>query len=117
MYDEASFAACDKRLNCSVLQGAMQGALAGARALASGVGPLIFAGLFALFTQSWSPFPYFPGGSSHFLLSIDCHTQLMYHEAPLQGLLQLASFIQSHGTKFALVEAVSLGCSPSVASI
>ena len=43
------------------LQGAMQGALAGARALASGIGPLIFAGLFALFTQSWSPFPFFPG--------------------------------------------------------
>lgn len=45
----------------SMLQGAVQGALQGARALAQGLGPLIFAGLFALFTKSWSPLPYFPG--------------------------------------------------------
>ena len=43
------------------LQGAVQGALQGARALAQGIGPPIFAGLFALTTASWSPLPYFPG--------------------------------------------------------
>lgn len=42
-------------------QGAMQGALQGAKALAQGLGPLIFAGLFSLFTKSWSPLPYIPG--------------------------------------------------------
>ena len=43
------------------LQGTVQGALQGARALAQGIGPPIFAGLFALTTASWSPLPYFPG--------------------------------------------------------
>lgn len=42
-------------------QGTVQGALAGARALASGIGPLIFAALFAAFTKTESPLPYFPG--------------------------------------------------------
>ena len=39
----------------------MQGALYAARALASGVGPLAFAQLFAWFTRTDSPLPYFPG--------------------------------------------------------
>lgn len=42
-------------------QGAVQGALYGARALAMGFGPLLFAGVFRLFTKSDSPLPYFPG--------------------------------------------------------
>jgi hypothetical protein len=42
-------------------QGSVQGALYGARALASGTGPLLFAGLFSAFTQTESPLPYFPG--------------------------------------------------------
>lgn len=39
----------------------MQGALYGARALASGCGPLVFAWLFKAFTNSKSEMPYFPG--------------------------------------------------------
>ncbi|PSC69918.1 CWF19 2 [Micractinium conductrix] len=42
-------------------QGSVQGALYGARALASGTGPLLFAALFAAFTRTDSPLPYFPG--------------------------------------------------------
>jgi DHA1 family tetracycline resistance protein-like MFS transporter len=42
-------------------QGAVQGALQGARALAQGLGPLAFAGIFSLFTKTSSPLPYFPG--------------------------------------------------------
>ena len=42
-------------------QGSVQGALYGARALASGVGPLAFAALFAAFTRSESPLPFYPG--------------------------------------------------------
>lgn len=42
-------------------QGSVQGALYGARALASGLGPIAFALLFAAFTRSDSPLPYFPG--------------------------------------------------------
>lgn len=42
-------------------QGSVQGALFGARALASGTGPLVFAFLFAAFTRTESPLPYFPG--------------------------------------------------------
>lgn len=42
-------------------QGSVQGALYGARALASGTGPLVFAGLFSVFTKTDSPLPYFPG--------------------------------------------------------
>ncbi|GAB4814357.1 hypothetical protein N2152v2_001403 [Parachlorella kessleri] len=42
-------------------QGSVQGALYGARALASGVGPLLFAALFKAFTSSESKLPYFPG--------------------------------------------------------
>lgn len=42
-------------------QGSVQGALNGAKALASGVGPLAFAALFAAFTRSDSPLPFFPG--------------------------------------------------------
>lgn len=39
----------------------MQGALYGARALATGTGPLLFAAMFSAFTKSDSPLPYFPG--------------------------------------------------------
>ncbi|KAL4420298.1 hypothetical protein ABPG77_001388 [Micractinium sp. CCAP 211/92] len=42
-------------------QGSVQGALYGARALASGTGPLVFAFLFAAFTRTESPLPFFPG--------------------------------------------------------
>ena len=42
-------------------QGSVQGALYGARSLASGTGPLLFAGLFSAFTKTESPLPYFPG--------------------------------------------------------
>lgn len=42
-------------------QGSVQGALYGARALASGTGPLLFAALFSAFTRTDSPLPYFPG--------------------------------------------------------
>lgn len=38
-----------------------QGALMGARAVASGFGPIVFSLLFAAFTRSDSPLPYFPG--------------------------------------------------------
>ena len=48
----------------------MQGALYGARALAQGTGPLIFAAIFAAFTRDDSPFPKFAGtGSLHCLLA------------------------------------------------
>ena len=39
----------------------MQGALFGARSLATGLGPIIFAALFALFSRSDTGLPYFPG--------------------------------------------------------
>jgi hypothetical protein len=39
----------------------VQGALYGARALATGTGPLLFAAMFSAFTKSDSPLPYFPG--------------------------------------------------------
>jgi fucose permease len=42
-------------------QGSVQGALYGARSVASGVGPLAFAFLFSAFTKSDSPLPFFPG--------------------------------------------------------
>ena len=42
-------------------QGAVQGALNGAKSLASGVGPLAFAWLFAAFTRTDSELPFFPG--------------------------------------------------------
>lgn len=44
-------------------QGAAQGALVGARSLAMGVGPLVFARVFAAFTRSDRPpfLPFFPG--------------------------------------------------------
>jgi DHA1 family tetracycline resistance protein-like MFS transporter len=42
-------------------QGTVQGALNGAKSLASGVGPLAFAWLFAAFTRTDSEFPFFPG--------------------------------------------------------
>lgn len=41
----------------------MQGALYGAKALATGTGPLMFAAMFAAFTKTDSPLPYFPGGA------------------------------------------------------
>jgi hypothetical protein len=43
------------------VQGAMQGALFGARSLATGMGPVIFASVFSLFSRSDSRLPYFPG--------------------------------------------------------
>ena len=43
------------------LQGTIQGALYGARALAQGTGPIIFAAIFAAFTREESPFPKFAG--------------------------------------------------------
>lgn len=43
------------------LQGAMQGALFGARSLATGMGPVIFAAVFSLFSRSDSRLPFFPG--------------------------------------------------------
>ncbi len=42
---------------------ALQGALYGAKALATGTGPLMFAAIFAAFTKTDSPLPYFPGTS------------------------------------------------------
>lgn len=42
-------------------QGSVQGALNGAKSLASGVGPLAFAWLFAAFTRTDSKLPFFPG--------------------------------------------------------
>lgn len=39
----------------------VQGALYGAKALATGIGPLLFAAMFAGFTKTDSPLPYFPG--------------------------------------------------------
>jgi hypothetical protein len=47
------------------MQGAMQGALFGARSLATGLGPVIFAALFTLFSRSDSSLPYFPGAHLH----------------------------------------------------
>lgn len=40
-----------------------QGALYGAKALATGAGPLLFAAMFSGFTKTDSPLPYFPGAS------------------------------------------------------
>ena len=42
-------------------QGTIQGALYGAKALAQGIGPLVFAALFSAFSRSDSQLPYFPG--------------------------------------------------------
>ena len=42
-------------------QGSVQGALNGAKALAAGIGPFAFAALFAAFSRSDSPLPFFPG--------------------------------------------------------
>lgn len=42
-------------------QGSVQGALYGARAIASGIGPLVFAYLFKIFTVSDSSLAFFPG--------------------------------------------------------
>lgn len=39
----------------------VQGALYGAKALATGTGPFMFAAIFAAFTRTDSPLPYFPG--------------------------------------------------------
>ena len=43
-------------------QGMVQGALSSVKALAQGVGPLIYSGLFSLFSHKDSKLPYFPGG-------------------------------------------------------
>lgn len=53
-------------------QGAVQGALYGARALASGTGPLLFALLFSAFTKTDSPLPYFPGGAGGVAAWLGC---------------------------------------------
>lgn len=42
-------------------QGSVQGALYGAKALATGTGPLLFAAIFAAFTRTDSRLPFFPG--------------------------------------------------------
>lgn len=42
-------------------QGTVQGALFGARALAQGIGPVMFAAIFSAFTRSDTDLPYFPG--------------------------------------------------------
>ncbi|CAL8465277.1 g4812 [Coccomyxa elongata] len=42
-------------------QGAMQGALFGARSLATGLGPVLFATAFSFFSRSGSRLPFFPG--------------------------------------------------------
>ena len=39
----------------------VQGAVYGAKALAMGAGPLMFAAIFSAFTKTESPFPFFPG--------------------------------------------------------
>lgn len=48
----------------------MQGALLGARAMAAGIGPLLFSGLFALFSRAESPALYFP--AAPFVLGAAC---------------------------------------------
>lgn len=50
------------------LQGAMQGALFGARSLATGLGPVLFATAFSAFTRSDSRLPFFPGDTVSFVL-------------------------------------------------
>ena len=42
----------------------VQGALSSVKALAQGVGPLIYSGLFSLFSHKDGKLPYFPGESS-----------------------------------------------------
>ena len=39
----------------------MQGALCSVKALAQGIGPLVYSGLFSLFSHRDGPLPYFPG--------------------------------------------------------
>lgn len=46
--------------NCGIAL-TSQGALYGAKALATGTGPILFAAMFAAFTKTDSPLPYFPG--------------------------------------------------------
>ncbi|KAK9864269.1 hypothetical protein WJX84_011024 [Apatococcus fuscideae] len=53
-------------------QGQIQGALYGARALAQGLGPFAFAALFAAFSRSDSPLPYFPGAPFLFGAALMC---------------------------------------------
>jgi len=55
-----------------MMQGTIQGALYGARALAQGTGPIIFAAIFAAFTREESPFPKF-AGEPCFAVSSDLH--------------------------------------------
>lgn len=52
------------KFDVCILQGQIQGALYGARALAQGLGPFAFAAMFAAFSRSDSPLPYFPGRPS-----------------------------------------------------
>ena len=44
------------------VQGMVQGALGGTKALAQGLGPLLYAGIFSLFSRPGGPLPFFPGG-------------------------------------------------------
>ena len=46
------------------VQGMVQGALSSVKALAQGVGPLIYSGLFSLFSHKDGKLPYFPGESA-----------------------------------------------------
>ena len=48
-----------KTLIC--MQGMVQGALGGTKAMAQGLGPLLYAGIFSLFSTAGHGLPYFPG--------------------------------------------------------
>lgn len=50
-------------------QGAMQGALFGARSLATGLGPVLFAAAFSVFSRSDSRLPFFPGDTAFLRLA------------------------------------------------
>lgn len=43
------------------MQGMVQGALGGCKALAQGIGPIVDAGIFAIFTRKHGRLPYLPG--------------------------------------------------------
>ena len=49
-----------------------QGALYGAKALATGVGPLPLAAVFSAFTKTESPLPYLPGVAPVLLDTMPC---------------------------------------------
>ena len=52
---------CTLDVACFLAQGAMQGALFGARSLGTGFGPILFATVFSMFSRTDSPLPFFPG--------------------------------------------------------